>query len=1243
MDSITTPRERSGNRDLFQELQELFSQRIAILDGAMGTMIQQYKLGEEDFRGEIFKDHTHDLQGNNDLLSLTRPDIIAKIHRQFLEAGADITETNTFNSNAISQADYSLSDRVKEINLASAQVARKAANEFIAENEGRKVYVAGAIGPTNKTLSLSPDVNRPEYRAVTFDEVYKTYYEQVDALVEGGVDILMPETTFDTLNLKAALIAIDDYFHEHALRLPVFVSVTITDASGRTLSGQTIEGFWNSIEHARPLVTGINCALGAEEMRPYLEDLSNIAACYVHCYPNAGMPNPLSETGYDDTPEHMAEVLGSFAKDGMLNMVGGCCGTTPDHLKAIAAAVAEHPPRHLPAIKKSMRLSGLEPFTVSGEASSPFVIVGERTNVTGSPSFAKMIKKGEFEKALRVAQQQVDNGANILDVNFDEAMLDGIESMRHFLNLIGSDPDIARVPLMIDSSKWEVIEAGLQSIQGKGIVNSISMKEGEEIFCDQARRIRQYGGAVVVMAFDEKGQAATKEDKLRICKRAYDLLTECIGFPPEDIIFDPNVLTVGTGIEEHTNYGVAFIDAIREIKEGLPHAKVSGGISNVSFSFRGNNPVREAMHTAFLYHAINAGLDLGIVNAGMLAVYDEIDPELLKLVEDVLLNRSADATEKLIDAASRFNRQQGEKEEKATDEWRSWPVEKRLAHTLVKGIVDHVEADTEEARQAAKEPLEVIEGPLMTGMGIVGELFGAGKMFLPQVVKSARVMKKAVAYLEPYMEEGKAKSSKTKGVFVIATVKGDVHDIGKNIVSIVLACNNYEVIDLGVMVPCEKILAEADEKGADVIGLSGLITPSLDEMIHVAREMKRTGRTVPLLIGGATTNPAHTAVKIAPHYDHPVVHVRDASLVAEVIRKLLNKETRASYASQVEEDQVALREKHESKSRKKKLVALSQARERSFATDWDKATIAKPAFSGIRRFDNCSLKELVPYIDWSPFFSAWDLHGRYPKIFQDKKVGEEAKKLFDDAQALIAEILENPAYCGRAVVRFQPCNRVSDDIEVYKDESRSSLACIFHTLRQQSEHRRGEAYYALADFIAPKESGKTDWIGGFVVTAGNWVEQLAKTYEKQHDDYRAIMVKALGDRFAEALAERMHKQVREYWGYGQEEKLSNADLIREKYRGIRPAQGYPACPDHTEKRTLFDWLEAVENTGVTLTETYAMSPPSSISGLYFAHPDCRYFAVTLIGEDQVKDYAMRKKMPVQEVEKWLAPYLAYTT
>ena len=1242
MDSKTASRDQLGKRNLFQELEELFSQRIAILDGAMGTMIQQYKLKEEDFRGELFKNHTDDLQGNNDLLSLTKPEIITNIHRQFLEAGADITETNTFNSNSISQADYSLSDRVREMNLASAHIARKAANEFIAENQGRKVYVAGAIGPTSKTLSLSPDVDRPEYRAVTFEDVYKTYYEQVDALVVGGVDILMPETTFDTLNLKAALIAIDDYFHHHEIRLPVFVSVTITDASGRTLSGQTIEAFWNSIEHARPLVTGINCALGAEEMRPYLEDLSNVAECYVHCYPNAGMPNPLSETGYDDTPEHMAEVLGSFAKDGMLNMVGGCCGTTPDHLKAIAAVVAEHPPRHLPTIKKSMRLSGLEPFTVSGDKDSPFVIVGERTNVTGSPRFSKMIKKGDYENALRVAQQQVDNGANILDVNFDEAMLDGVESMRHFLNLIGSDPDISRVPIMIDSSKWEVIEAGLQTIQGKGVVNSISLKEGEKKFCDQARRNRQYGAAVVVMAFDEKGQAATREDKLRICKRAYALLTEQLGFPAEDIIFDPNVLTVGTGIEEHANYGRAFIEATHDIKDCLPYVKVSGGISNVSFSFRGNNPVREAMHTAFLYHSINAGLDLGIVNAGMLAVYDEIDSELLKLVEDVLLNRSDDATEKLIDAASRFNRQQGEKEEKETDEWRLWPVEKRLAHALVKGIVDHVEADTEEARQAAGEPLEVIEGPLMNGMGIVGELFGAGKMFLPQVVKSARVMKKAVAYLEPYMDEGKAKSSKNKGVFIIATVKGDVHDIGKNIVSIVLACNNYDVIDLGVMVPCDKILAKAKETGASVIGLSGLITPSLDEMIHVAREMKRTGCNVPLLIGGATTNPAHTAVKIAPHYDQPVVHVRDASLVGEVVGKLINEKTRSLYASQVEESQDALREKHESKSRKKKIVSLDQARELSFATDWDKAVIAKPEFSGTRQFDNYSLKELVEYIDWSPFFSAWDLHGRYPRILEDEIVGSEAKKLFDDAQALIKLIIENPDYYGRAVIRFQPCNRVGDDIEVYKDESRNSVDCVFHTLRQQNEHRRGEPYYALADFIAPRESGKLDWVGGFVLTAGSWVEQLAETYEKQHDDYLAIMVKALGDRFAEALAERMHERVRGFWGYGKKEHLSNTDLIREKYRGIRPAQGYPAYPDHTEKRTLFDWLEAEENTGVSLTESFAMSPPSSISGLYFAHPDSRYFAVTQIGKDQVQDYAKRKKMKIQDVEKWLAPYLTYT-
>ncbi len=1221
----------------FAPLREILSERIAFLDGAMGTMIQGYDLKEEDFRNDRLKDHRSDLKGNNDLLSITRPDVIEEIHTRFLEAGSDIVETNTFSSTTIAQTDYNLQEWVPELNRASVEVARKAVDKFQKDNPERKCFVAGAIGPTNRTASMSPDVNNPAYRAVTFNELRDAYYEQAKALIDAGTDLLLPETTFDTLNLKAAIYAIETLFADRGERVPVILSVTITDASGRTLSGQTIEAFWNSVAHARPFAVGINCALGAKDMRPYIEELSNISESYISCYPNAGLPNAFG--GYDQEPEEMAQQVKEFASNGWVNFLGGCCGSTPAHIKAIAEAVKGFKPRVPPEIDKHTRLSGLEALNITPDKG--FIMVGERTNVTGSPRFKKLIKADDFDSALAVARQQVENGANVIDVNFDEGLLDSEKCMRHFLNLIASEPDIAKVPIMIDSSKWSVIEEGLQCVQGKCVVNSISLKEGEDNFLEQARKVMLYGASVVVMAFDEEGQAATKDEKVRISKRAYKLLTEKLGMDPNDIIFDPNILTVGTGMEEHANYAVDFIEAIREIKKECPGAKVSGGLSNISFSFRGNNPVREAMHAAFLYHAIDAGLDMAIVNAGQLAVYDEIPKELLEKVEDVLLNRREDATERLIEFAEDYKGEGGKKKVK-DDSWRQETVEKRLEHALVKGIVQYVEEDTEEARQKLDKPLDVIEGPLMDGMKVVGDLFGAGKMFLPQVVKSARVMKKAVAYLLPYMEEEKKKQKDTrpKAKFLIATVKGDVHDIGKNIVAVVLACNNYDVVDLGVMVPSEKILERAREEKADIIGLSGLITPSLDEMVHVASEMKREGFTVPLLIGGATTSKAHTAVKIDPAYEHPVVHVLDASRVTGVVSKLLSEKNRDEYIAETNAEHDKQRERHSGQQKTRKLVPIDAARENRVPIDWKATTIDKPSFTGIRTFDDIPLETLVEYFDWTPFFQAWELTGRYPQILEDEVVGKQATELFDDAKKMLDTIVKEKKFRPRAVVGFFPANGDGDDIELYGDEDRGEVITRFHTLRQQSD-RGKQPNHALADFVAPKDSGRIDYIGGFAVTAGKEVEEFAKTFEENNDDYNSILVKALGDRFAEACAEYIHKVVRDEWGFGRDENLSSDELIREKYRGIRPAPGYPACPDHTEKRILFDLLEAEENAGVHLTENFAMHPASSVSGLYFGHPDSRYFGLGKIGRDQVEDYARRKGQDVAWVEKWLAPNLGY--
>ena len=1225
-------------------LRELFARRIALLDGAMGTMIQRHPLTEADFRGERFKDHDHDLKGNNDLLSITRPDVIKGIHRAYFEAGSDIVETNTFSTTTVSQADYGLEDAVREINLAGAKVAREAAEEYMASNPGRRVFVAGSVGPTNRTASMSPDVNNPGYRAVTFDGLVVSYAEQIEALLDGGVDLLLLETVFDTLNLKAAIFACEEVFERRGMRWPVILSVTITDASGRTLSGQTVEAFWNSVRHAKPLAVGINCALGAAEMRPYIEELSDIADCYISCYPNAGLPNAFG--GYDQSASEMAALVADFAAEGWINVVGGCCGSTPEHIAAIAEATRLHPPRKPATPLPATRLSGLEALTIT--KGSSFMMVGERTNVTGSPRFSKLIIAGDYETALSVARQQVESGANILDVNVDEGMLDSEAVMETFLNLLAADPEISRVPIMIDSSKWSVLEKGVKCLQGKCVLNSISLKDGEETFLKRARLAQRYGAAVIVMAFDEEGQAATKTEKVRICTRAYRLLVDGIGFDPEDIIFDPNILTVATGIDEHNNYAVDFIEAVREIKATLPGAKTSGGLSNISFSFRGNNPVREAMHSAFLYHAIKAGLDMAIVNAGMLEVYEEIKPELLTLVEDVLLNRRLDATERLVDYAEGLKAAEAAgdgsaKEQKTEQAWRSGTVEERLQHALIKGIVDYIDADTEEARKKLGRPLLVIEGPLMDGMRVVGDLFGAGKMFLPQVVKSARVMKKAVAYLTPFMEEEKAAAADTSAApkILMATVKGDVHDIGKNIVGVVLACNGYEVVDLGVMVACDKILAAAREHKVDIIGLSGLITPSLDEMVHVAREMKRAKFNIPLLIGGATTSPAHTAVKIAGEYDHPVIHVLDASRVVGVAAELLSEDRREAYHLQVEANHQRLREEHAGKRAKGELLPIEVARENITPIDWAAADLAMPEKTGVLTFDDIPLAELVEHFDWSPFFAAWEMRGRYPGLLSDPEIGAQATELHQDALKVLETIVKERKFRVRGVCGFWPANRVGDDIELYADAERSSVIGKFHTLRQQNKKPAGQSNYALADFIAPRDSGRIDSIGGFAVTAGPEVGEYADSFQKNHDDYTSLLVKAIGDRFAEAAAEWLHKQARDLWGFGRMENLTKEELIREKYRGIRPAAGYPAGPDHTEKWELFRLLDATKHTGITLTESLAMYPASSVSGLYFAAPEARYFAVGKLGRDQIEDYAKRKGMSVAEVEKWLGPYLQY--
>jgi 5-methyltetrahydrofolate--homocysteine methyltransferase len=1226
----------SGSERRANPLESILEERIVLLDGAMGTMIQAHNLSEADYRGEQFAGHSRDLRLNNDLLNITQPHVIEDIHQQYLKAGADIIETNTFNSTAVSMAEYGLEKHVRELNLAGAAVARRAAEKFAAENPKRCCFVAGSLGPTSRTASVSQDVSNPASRGTSFEQLRTAYYEQARALVEGGVDLLLVETVFDTLNAKAALFAIEQFFEESGRRLPVMVSVTIVDQSGRTLSGQTIEASWISISHIPLLSVGINCALGAKQMRPYIEELSQIAPVHISCHPNAGLPNAFG--GFDETPESMAKDLGEFAANGWLNIVGGCCGTTPAHIRAIAAAVRGAKPHLLVQPDRTTRLSGLEPLTFRPDMN--FVNVGERTNVTGSPKFAKLILNGQFEDALAVARQQVEAGAQIIDINMDEGMLDSEQAMTTFLNYVASEPDIARVPIMIDSSKWSVIEAGLRAVQGKGVVNSISLKEGEEVFKQHASLVRRYGAAVIVMAFDERGQADTAERKVEISTRAYRILTEELDFPPEDIIFDPNILTIATGMEEHANYAVNFIGATRRIKATLPHAKVSGGVSNLSFAFRGNNTVREAMHTAFLYLAIRAGMDMGIVNAGQLGIYEEIPKDLLELVEDVILNRRPDATERLLAFADSVK--QTGKREVEEDAWRKGTVEERLSHALVKGIVEHIGADTEEARQKYGSPLAVIEGPLMAGMNVVGDLFGSGRMFLPQVVKSARVMKKAVAYLMPYLEAEKRLTggAKAAGKIVMATVKGDVHDIGKNIVAVVLGCNNYEVIDLGVMVPCEKILKTARDSGADMVGLSGLITPSLDEMVHVAREMERERFKVPLLIGGATTSRAHTAVKIAPAYGQPVVHVLDASRAVGVVGRLASAELGPPFAEENRSDQERLREVHLA-PKSQKLRTLNEARRRRLEIDWSTYTPPRPSFLGIRVAGPVPLEEIVAYIDWTPFFHVWELRGVYPRIFDRPEVGARARELFDDAGRLLHRIVEEKLLEARAVTGFFPAASVGDDIEVYTDESRTAVRATFHTLRQQSEKPDGEPDLALADFIVPRQTGIADYLGAFAVTAGINIERLVGRFEKEHDDYNAIMTKALADRLAEALAELTHKRAREAWGFGCRENLTPDDLIHERYRGIRPAPGYPALPDHTEKRTLFDLLKAEKNAGVLLTENFAMYPAASVSGLYFSHPESRYFAVGKIGRDQVLDYQRRKGMDLPTVERWLGPSLNY--
>ncbi len=1378
-----------------EEFKKLLSQKILVLDGAMGTMIQRHNLSEQEFRGERFKDHPHDLKGNNDILCITQPDIIKSIHRAYFEAGADIVETNTFNGTPISQADYQTQEFVYEINFEAAKIAKEVVDEFKKKSPNQHRFVAGALGPTNKTLSLSPNVNDPGYRAVTFDEMVDAYYQQARGLVDGGADILLIETIFDTLNAKAAIIAIQKYLEEKNLELPLMISGTIVDMSGRTLSGQTVEAFYISIAHAKNLVSvGLNCALGAKQMRPFVQDLSNISDKFISVYPNAGLPNEMG--GYDETPSSMANVLEDFLKSGFVNIVGGCCGTTPDHIKEIATRVKSHKPRIPKMQEPYLRLSGLEPVILRPD--SNFMNIGERTNVTGSKKFARLIKEEKYDEALSVARDQVEGGAQVLDVNMDEAMLDSEKAMTKFLNLLSSEPDIAKLPIMLDSSKWSVIEAGLKCLQGKGIINSISLKEGEAVFKEHAKKALSYGAAVIVMAFDEKGQADTFNRRIAICKRAYDILTKEIGFPPQDIIFDPNILAIATGIEEHNNYAVDYIEATRWIKQNLPLTKVSGGVSNLSFSFRGNDVVREAMHTAFLYHAIKAGMDMGIVNAGQLAVYEEIPKDLLEKVEDVILNRRPDATERLVEYAEQIKSKAVTQVDNKKDEWRSLSVEERLKHALVKGVVDFIEEDIEEARKKYSQPLEIIEGPLMAGMNIVGDLFGAGKMFLPQVVKSARVMKKAVAILEPYIKETKNASSpplpqrgresdkyewmtadpivydilkefanknknnpteaeqklwellrdrkienfkfrrqhiigkyiadfvcishkliieidgsihqlpenkesdefRTKWLesigfkvirfsnkqilsepekvlkqilnnlktlsfgeglgeasekgdlnvsdskrILLATVKGDVHDIGKNIVGVVLGCNNYEVIDLGVMVHAEKIIQTAIDKQVDVIGLSGLITPSLDEMVHVAKEMKRKGLNVPLLIGGATTSKTHTAVKIDPNYDGAVIHVLDASRSVPVVSNLLNpnRNQREVFVHSIKDEYKKLRDDYLKRQSEKNLISIEKARENKFKIDWSKTKIKKPNQIGVIVLNNYSLAILKNYIDWTPFFQTWELKGKYPNIFEDKLIGAEAKKLFDDANNLLDKVINEKLLTANGVIGLFPANSVgTDDIEIYTDESRTGVKRVLHTLRQQILKSKDEPNIALADFIAPKETGVGDYIGMFAVTAGIGIEKLIEKFEKDNDDYNSILIKALADRLAEAFAEHLHELVRKkYWGYAEDENLTNDELIKEKYIGIRPAPGYPAQPDHTEKKIIFSLMDVEKNTGIKLTDSMAMYPAASVSGLYFSNPQAKYFNVGKINKDQVLDYHRRKGMSLEDIEKWLSPILGY--
>ncbi len=1221
--------------DRLSSLQAALSERILILDGAMGTMIQAYQLQEQDYRGDLLANHHKDLKGNNDLLTLTRPDVIAAIYQAYLDVGADIIETNTFNSTAVSQADYDLESMVYELNKVGAELARVACDEKTRETPDKPRFVAGVLGPTSRTCSISPDVNRPEYRNITFDELVDNYSEATRGLVDGGADIILIETVFDTLNCRAAIFAVRRYFREHNVELPIMISGTITDASGRTLSGQTTEAFYNSIIHAKPLSIGLNCALGADQLRPYVEELSRVAACRVSAHPNAGLPNEFG--AYDQTPEEMALIVKEFATSGFLNIIGGCCGTSPEHIKAIAQAMEGIKPRVIPQIKPALRLSGLEPFNV--DESSLFVNVGERTNVTGSAKFRRLIKEEHFEEALQVARDQVENGAQIIDINMDEGMLDSEQAMITFLNLIGSEPDISRVPIMLDSSKWEILEAGLKRIQGKGVVNSISLKEGETEFLERARLCMEYGAAIVVMAFDENGQADTAQRKQEIVKRSYDLLVG-IGFPPQDIIFDPNVFAVATGIDEHNNYAVDFIDACAYIKQNLPHALSSGGISNVSFSFRGNDPVREAIHAVFLYHAIKAGLTMGIVNAGQLAIYEDIHGDLRERVEDVILNRRQDGTDRLLEIAEQF-RGEGGQRVKEDDAWRDLPVNERLQHALVKGITSHIIEDTEEARLQAQRPIEVIEGPLMDGMNVVGDLFGQGKMFLPQVVKSARVMKQSVAHLIPYIEAEKDEHTKAKGKILMATVKGDVHDIGKNIVGVVLQCNNFEVIDLGVMVPCDKILAEAKKHEVDIIGLSGLITPSLDEMVHVAKEMQRLDIQLPLLIGGATTSKAHTAVKIEPQFDKcPVVYVADASRSVNIAANLLNATQSLALHEKVKEEYAVIRERNAKRGNRTKLLSYGAAQDNAKQVDWEHYTPPAPAFTGVKVFDHYPLQELVDRIDWTPFFISWELSGKYPAILQDKVVGEEASKLFADAQVMLQKIIDEKWLTARAVIGFWPAQRIGTDDIALLNEDGSELA-VLHHLRQQTDKANDQPNFCLSDFVAPAGT-KRDYVGGFVVTAGHGVDEKVAEFEANHDDYNAILLKSLADRLAEALAERMHERVRkEFWGYANDEQLSNDELIKEKYAGIRPAPGYPACPDHTEKATLFDLLDASENTGVELTEHFAMFPTAAVSGWYFSHPESRYYAVGKINRDQVEDYADRKGMDLSEAERWLSPNLIY--